>query len=1311
MQPPTLTEQGGAPNPSERQPECALAGPVNCASGAFWAQFTDFSLPAPGGPLELVRTYSSVNAGKDVGFGLGWSFNYGMKLEHSGDGTVVIYQENGSTVTFTVGADGEYEAPPRVLASLRREGDTHVLTRRGGGGSFGFDANGQLQWTKTLSGERTDVVRGVKDGYPALTVGRPGSYRKLVFRYDAAGRHIEEVIEEVGVPKQRTATFVYTDDGELDRVTEPDTVIWDFRYDEHHLLEEEIKQPGTKTSIEYYPDGRVESVRELARKEPTRFTYVGTPFTTPPGGSATATAPSVSATRATPSVTATANATMSPRPSSSSPSSGVATPNAGGATTMTDPAGHVTSYVFDGQARLTELAEGAGGERGTIRYSYPLVGDVGLPTAVVDQRGKTTTYEYDDAGNIATLTDPLGRTTTYTYTEDGRPESVTLPSGVTSFLVYDDGGLATSVDAEDRATGYDVSPDHLDQVTSIAEPGRARTSFTYDPVTGDLVGSVQGTWQKTLSGYGRSGELTCQVMVEAEAPDAVCEEAKNPTRYSYDDHGRLASVTSGDATTAVTYDTFQTDPEKADTGSSATTVTDAAGYITKTRKDFAGRTLDTQRSRDGATPAIQGVVVTYNDDDTPRTVTDAAGNATEYAYDTRGRIRQISDILRGRTRYEYDLAGNLVKLVHSGDGGPEEATEYRYDDANQLVGISYSVDRTSVHFEYTSDGHRGTMKVGEKVTGYYYDCAGRVLAVVHGDRASDAEKHHCKLDELPELRGGEDVGYRYDEAGRRVEIIYPGNRRVLYDYSLYDDRRVVEVTDWKANRTRFAYAPDGLLSEITYPNGVRVTYTQNEVVVHKTGGDNDDEPMATFTYQRNEIGQITQTTIVGPGVPEGWNDTFDYQPSGQLASINCQPEECGGTYAYHGTGGITRFPDGTQIAIDPQGRITGQTRPGKKPVNSFAYNGSGARTRTVRSDGQGVQLGYDQEDRLTGYDCDDDGEDCRVHYTYDGDGLLVGRTQHGRDTVPFTWDVSGKNPLLIGDGVVSYLYGPGGEPFEQVSGDSPTYLITDPQRSVRLVTDPSGEWTASYTYSPYGHVDFSEVRGAGSLLQFNGQYTDHACNCQYLRARFYDLDTAAFFTPDPELATTGTPYGFAGGDPLNRVDPSGQFPEWLAATVVRATVLAVNVLSSGTDLPGLAAFTGAAGELTDLVDFDSAGEVIGAVAQFAGGPSTDNPNARSPGATRKHTWSKLRAAGSAFVRAVKKGVQVISNGARWIADKIRSSPVARYLGPIGDAYSIYQECVGPSANAAGCGLAILSLAGGPTMDAALTAVDVGMAVA
>jgi RHS repeat-associated protein len=56
---------------------------------------------------------------------------------------------------------------------------------------------------------------------------------------------------------------------------------------------------------------------------------------------------------------------------------------------------------------------------------------------------------------------------------------------------------------------------------------------------------------------------------------------------------------------------------------------------------------------------------------------------------------------------------------------------------------------------------------------------------------------------------------------------------------------------------------------------------------------------------------------------------------------------------------------------------------------------------------------------------------------------------------------------------------------------------------------------------------------------YDGQYLDHTSGLYYLRARWYDPQTGQFTSLDPLVAVTNEPYGYAGGDPVNNIDPLG----------------------------------------------------------------------------------------------------------------------------------------------------------------------------
>jgi RHS repeat-associated protein len=82
------------------------------------------------------------------------------------------------------------------------------------------------------------------------------------------------------------------------------------------------------------------------------------------------------------------------------------------------------------------------------------------------------------------------------------------------------------------------------------------------------------------------------------------------------------------------------------------------------------------------------------------------------------------------------------------------------------------------------------------------------------------------------------------------------------------------------------------------------------------------------------------------------------------------------------------------------------------------------------------------------------------------------------------------------------------------------------------------------------HYDvFGEVTGgsgtAQSEFQFVGEQVDGSTGLQYLRNRYYDIETGRFISRDALPTMPGWvehPYMYASANPVNLVDPLGLFP-------------------------------------------------------------------------------------------------------------------------------------------------------------------------
>jgi RHS repeat-associated protein len=199
-------------------------------------------------------------------------------------------------------------------------------------------------------------------------------------------------------------------------------------------------------------------------------------------------------------------------------------------------------------------------------------------------------------------------------------------------------------------------------------------------------------------------------------------------------------------------------------------------------------------------------------------------------------------------------------------------------------------------------------------------------------------------------------------------------------------------------------------------------------------------------------------------------------------------------------------------------------------AETYSYDLLGNRVAATPAGGATTALKYDQANRLVAFG-------NGATYAYDGGGLRTKKSVSGA-TTSFTWNQMSADPLMLQAAGTSYVYGPGSEPIEQVSGTTVTYLHQDQQGSTRLLTDGSGSVVGTYSYGPYGNV-LAHSGTASTDLGYDGQYADSESGLYYLRARYYDPTTAQFLTVDPMVAKTMSPYGYTAGNPLNSSDPSG----------------------------------------------------------------------------------------------------------------------------------------------------------------------------
>ena len=158
---------------------------------------------------------------------------------------------------------------------------------------------------------------------------------------------------------------------------------------------------------------------------------------------------------------------------------------------MTDPLNHTTSYTYNAAGQLATVSDPDNGGAALVSNSYD---SLGQKVVVQDELGNPTTLTYDAVGNPTGVQDPLGNQTTYVYDARNRLTTLTDPLSHSTVRGYDSGGnRVTYQDALGHVTTTQY--DALDRATTVTDPRGAVTTLVYDAAGRNtaVVGNGNGT--------------------------------------------------------------------------------------------------------------------------------------------------------------------------------------------------------------------------------------------------------------------------------------------------------------------------------------------------------------------------------------------------------------------------------------------------------------------------------------------------------------------------------------------------------------------------------------------------------------------------------------------------------------------------------------------------------------------------------------------------------------------------------------------------------------------------------------------------
>jgi RHS repeat-associated protein len=875
---PTVPEQGGAPNPSQHQTTCSSSWPVNCATGEFWHTFDDLSVAGRGVALSFRRTYTASATPADGPLGFGWASNYTMALLTAADGTATVIQENGSAVSFRPNGSGGYLAAPRVLATLTREVDgTYSFLRRADRVRFIFDTVGRLVRLVDRNGYATTLQY---TGAQLTSVTDPAG-RAMTFTY--SGNRIAGVTDPAG----RSESFTYNGGGDMTAAANGMGERWGFAYNGAHQMERITDPRGGVTTNTFDANGRV-----IAQVDPaglrTTWAYAGDPAS-----------------------------------------------SAGGTTTMTDPHGVLVTYEY-ADLELNRLTRAAGAKNAAATsYTYDPA-TLGI-TTITDPDGHVTSTTYNGMGDILTSTDPLGATTRFEYNALDEVTRKISPLGETATFDYDaSGNLLNVVSPAGGRTMYRYDDRaHPGDLTAVTDPDGRVVSQSLDAAGNVVARSVSpsaGVLDAEASSYNADGQPICQAEPTAVALHRSCPGSTGVTLYTYDDAGRLSTVTDPEGhVTRYAYD-----------GSgNRTAVTDPNGNVVSTSYDPDNRPLTVTTGANGPSAAITSAAY-----DIPggrgactataatfcETITDPNGHVTVDYYNALS--QKVLETRAGAkvASFTWDGAGNQLSRTDA-DGG---AATFSYDAANRVTGVAYSDGVTpNVSFTYNADSQRTSMVDGTGTTTYSYDADARPTATTDGN--------------------GSTVRYAYDPAGAVTGLTYPDGKVVTRSYD--GAGRIAKVHDWLGGDTTFRYDGDGNLLTTALPNGdtVASTFDTNDQMKTTVAAPSaaPSSALISLTYERDPAMRVTKEVAAGASSA---TTQYSYDQLDRLTAAGST------TYKYDKDGNPSQLGPVAQT-FNGLDELTASSR--ASTSTSFSYDAEGDRTQMAVGRAAPTTYAFDNGRRLT----------------------------------------------------------------------------------------------------------------------------------------------------------------------------------------------------------------------------------------------------------------------------------------------------------------------------------------------------------
>jgi RHS repeat-associated protein len=697
-------------------------------------------------------------------------------------------------------------------------------------------------------------------------------------------------------------------------------------------------------------------------------------------------------------------------------------------------------------------------------------------TKIISPTGQSlasSTYSYDNWGNLIYSKDNVGQQTWYSYANTNSQNSFGSSGCSTSFYSpnvspnihdlevgqcdYQNGSGSTQ---QQKYFEYDSNGNLLEEKV-LNESVWVKTDYTYDSYGNVLkqvnadgyttyfaysstYGSAYLTKQSILSG---SQNVTTTYTYDSTKGFMLSENDPNgqTTSYQYDTLGRVTLLTYP----AIGGTSSQTQYVYDDVHNRLETI-DGDGHVTNETFDGLGRLTSVIHVNGSSSYSTQ--TFTYNWLNEVASNATAAGDTYTYTYDWDGSLTKVTNPDTSTVTTSYNYANN-TKTVTDENG---HVTVYKYDWNVRLTSVK-EYNSTSTYY----------------LTTYSYDPSGNLLSV------TDAKNQQT----------GYQTVYQYDGLNRLTTTTFPTSPGTTETRTYDNVGNLRTLTSANGSKTSYTYVALNRLTQVTYHgSGGTVTYTY-DADGNKLSMVN---PSATERYSYDAMGRLTNQTQYVGGVK--YQTLYSYDKASNVLSIT--------------------YPDGYVLSMtyDALNRL--------KTVGSFAtvgYTLDSMIGKITFGDGEVTTYTYNSRDWPTQIlDKYGSTKEMDLNYTYDGVGNV---RSINNENYKYDW-LNRLNSTVGPWGTITYAYDQVGNMVREVQGSTSTvYCYGLYNRLSSYTTSSCSSPTVSYTYDANGNL-VSKTGGWTYSYNYANELTKVVHSGTTVQANSYDGDGQRIQQVDSSKAYT-----------------------------------------------------------------------------------------------------------------------------------------------------------------------------------------------